>query len=242
MEIYKMFTKFDKRMKSYELKDKLDSDLPIILRLDGKAFHTYTRNITKLNSKLNQVMQETLYRLFNSEINPRIGYMQSDEISLLIEKTNEKSQIWFNGKTQKMVSVAASIATVEFNKFNLNDKPAYFDCRAFNIPKYEIENYFIWRNADCKRNFILTLGQMHFSHKQMQGKKIPDIIKMIELETDCDYTNVNYYPYRYGSLISNSECFKSSCFSDFMYLDFMQDRQLFRNLIDYKEQEKEYPF
>lgn len=108
------------RMKSYEgvSRTHLTRRLPVIIRLDGKAFHTFTRGFKKpFDDVLIQTMQETAKYLCENIQGCKIAYTQSDEISLLLtdyEKINTCA--WFDNNIQKMVSVSASMATLAFNR------------------------------------------------------------------------------------------------------------------------------
>ena len=85
----------------------------------------------------------------------KLAYTQSDEVSfLLTDYDNFQTDPWFDNKLQKIITVATSIMTANFNKFINVDKLAYFDGRAFNIPENEIANYFLWRAKDWGRNSI----------------------------------------------------------------------------------------
>ena len=109
------------RMKDYENKAKmtLKKKVPVAIRIDGKAFHTFTRGFKKpFDTILIHSMQETMKYLCENIQGCVFGYTQSDEITLiLIDYQNENSQGWFDYKVQKMCSIAASMATIAFNKF-----------------------------------------------------------------------------------------------------------------------------
>jgi tRNA(His) guanylyltransferase len=106
------------------------------------------------------------------------AYSQSDEISLLLHNYKRlDTQPWFNNEIQKIVSVAAGIASGHFSL--AYGKLATFDARAFVSPEAEVANYFIWRQKDAERNSIQMLAQSHFSHKQLYLKKIPDLHDML---------------------------------------------------------------
>ncbi len=192
------------RMKSnYEnvTRNYLSRRTPVILRLDGKAFHTFTKGFDKpFDSVLVQAMQYTTEQLCKNIQGCVFGYCQSDEISLLLldyKKLN--SDAWFDYNIQKCSSVAASLATNYFNfylfdcitnfkSFEQDDKAnflsnklfkASFDARIFNIPKEEVVNYFIWRQNDCIRNAINSIGQYYFSHKDLQYKNVSQIKEML---------------------------------------------------------------
>lgn len=108
------------RMKNYEniSRSYLTRRIPVIIRLDGKAFHTFTRGMKKpFDEILMSAMQETMKRLCESIQGCVFGYTQSDEITLVLtdyEKVTTDS--WFGYNIQKMASVSASMATLFFNK------------------------------------------------------------------------------------------------------------------------------
>lgn len=113
--------KLGERMKRYE--DVSDSKLmnrcPVIIRLDGKAFHTFTKGLEKPFDKiLTKTMQETMIDLCKSSISGVVfGYTQSDEITLIVQDYKElDTGAWLNYRVQKMASTAASLATLYFNK------------------------------------------------------------------------------------------------------------------------------
>lgn len=176
------------RMKGYE---KINSyqllpKVPVIARIDGKAFHTFCRGLEKpYDVRLNKLMKDTCYELVK-KTHAIVGYTQSDEISLVWNYSGINQQMHFKGKVEKLTSILASIATEYFNRNKhelLPEKantPAYFDCRVFNVPfTYEVVNYLIWRELDATRNSIQSAGQYYFSHKQLHGKSTSQIQEML---------------------------------------------------------------
>jgi tRNA(His) 5'-end guanylyltransferase len=125
----------------------------------------------------------------------QLAYVQSDEISLLlVDYKTLQTQPWFDNRLQKMCSVAASTATYAFNllfqsKFPDILVPALFDCRAFNLPKEEVVNYFVWRQQDATRNSISSLAQANFSHKQLHGKNQAGMQDMLMLEKSINWND-----------------------------------------------------
>lgn len=110
------------RMKTYyeEIpKIKLMRRIPVIIRIDGKAFHSFTKDFEKpFDMVLIKSMQETTKYLCENIQGCVFGYTQSDEISLvLIDYKKLNSSAWFDYELQKMCSIAASMATMAFNKF-----------------------------------------------------------------------------------------------------------------------------
>jgi tRNA(His) guanylyltransferase len=161
------------RMKGYESVSQMSlmRRNPIIIRIDGKAFHTFTRGMDRpFDIRLADCMAQTTQSLVKNISGCYFGYTQSDEISLLlVDYMNIATEAWFDNKLQKIVSVAASMATLYFNKaFGDSDKLAMFDARAFSLPREEVVNYFLWRQNDCTRNSVQMVGRAHFSHKQLQ--------------------------------------------------------------------------
>jgi tRNA(His) 5'-end guanylyltransferase len=176
------------RIKSYEacFKQKLPIRLPIILRADGKAFHTLTRSLDRpFDNKFIELMNNTAKYLCENIQGTKFAYVQSDEISLLLypwSKTNSTS--WFDNEINKMVSVSAALASsyFTFNSTKLfpnNSKMVQFDSRVFVLPEYEVNNYFEWRMQDFTRNSIQMLARQYYSHKDLLNKKNSDIHEML---------------------------------------------------------------
>lgn len=192
-----------------------------IIRLDGKAFHTYTRGLNKPFDKgLYEDMDNAIIAMMCEVQGVRFAYTQSDEISLLLtDFALPTTSAWFDGNLQKMASVSASVITAHFNqqrlarfveKHSLNvlrgDAPiAYFDARVFTIPdRIEVMNYFIHRNQDCSRNSVSMVAQSHFSHKQLNGKSTTEMQEMLMTDKDVNWSN---YPdeLKNGRLIVKEE-------------------------------------
>lgn len=200
-------------------KTKLMRRVPVAIRIDGKAFHTFTRGFQKpFDSILMASMQETMKYLCENIQGCVFGYTQSDEITLiLIDYQKFTSSAWFDYEVQKVCSIAASMATMAFNKFftknvnyfemthehddtineycttlvNAAEKGATFDARCFNIPKEEVANLVYWRQLDAMRNSIQMVGQANFSHKELQNKSCNDIQDMLIAQKAINW---NFYP------------------------------------------------
>lgn len=99
-------------------KTKLMRRTPVIIRIDGKAFHTFTRGFKRpYDDVLIKTMQETAKYLCENVQGCSLAYTQSDEISLLlIDYLRFETSAWFDYEVQKMCSISASIATMEFNR------------------------------------------------------------------------------------------------------------------------------
>ena len=195
-------------------KTKLMRRTPVAIRIDGKAFHTFTRGFQKpFDTVLMKSMQETMQYLCKNIQGCVFGYTQSDEITLILVDYKElNTSAWFDYEVQKLCSISASMATMAFNKFfynmvmeetaggeftegiagihlNAAEKGAMFDARCFNIPKEEVTNLVYWRQLDATRNSIQMVGQANFSHKELQNKTCNDIQDMLMLQKGINWNN-----------------------------------------------------
>ena len=120
-------------------KTKLMRRCPVAIRIDGKAFHTYTRGFQKpFDEVLIKTMQETTKYLCENVQGCVLGYTQSDEISLvLVDYQRFETSAWFDYEIQKMCSIAASMATMAFNKFFENNVDDYRFSKWDGVSKYE---------------------------------------------------------------------------------------------------------
>lgn len=190
-----------------------------IIRIDGKAFHTYTKGLTRpFDDALMDDMDSTAKYLCENISGARFAYVQSDEISILItDSENEGTQAWFDNNLQKMCSVSASMATRSFNEArlllrNTNEgmKWAEFDSRVFQIPsRSEVANYFIWRQQDATRNSIQSVAQSLYKHQELNGKNTNELQEMIFKKG----INWNEYAAKYkrGRMISKEKDRKVIC-------------------------------
>lgn len=147
--------------------------MPVIVRVDGRAFHTYLRKAEKPFDL--QFVAKMVYaaKEVASEMQGfKMGYVQSDEASfLLTDYDSLETDAWFDYKQSKIESISASIMTAAFNCPSRNFQPlAHFDARAFNIPEDEVANYFLWRMKDWERNSLSMYCRAHYSHREMAGK------------------------------------------------------------------------
>lgn len=140
----------DRMKEDYE--NRFRTSLPrrsyTIIRVDGKAFHTYTKGLKKpFDEGLIQDMNETAAYMCKNIMGAKLAYVQSDEITIVItDFGDESTQAWFDNNLQKMCSVAASMAT---NKFNELRNKRYLRYELFfnhnsgsdDFPKVILENY-----------------------------------------------------------------------------------------------------
>lgn len=224
-----------RRMKEYYEqipKTKLMRRCPVIIRIDGKAFHSFTKGFKRpFDDVLIESMQETMKYLCENIQGCVLGYHQSDEISLvLVDYQKLTSDAWFDYEVQKICSIAASMATMIFNKiFEKNcieysrvvpntelgrevmdayskavEKGAMFDARCFNIPKEEVTNYIYWRQLDATRNSIQMVGQANFSYKELHGKSCNQIQDMLMIQKGINWNDFPVYQKRGSCCVKES--------------------------------------
>jgi tRNA(His) guanylyltransferase len=156
---------------------------PVILRLDGVAFHTFTRKLHKpFDECFSNAMTAVAEMLMKEVKGAQLVYTQSDEISvLLVDYKKFESDAWYDYNLQKLSSVPASMAASVFQPYahSVSQANAFFDCRAFNIPKEDVENYFVWRQKDWQRNSVQMLARSIWSQKQLHGKSVVEMKKML---------------------------------------------------------------
>ena len=217
-------TSLGDRMKKYEAvpKNFLLRRTPVIIRLDGKAFHTFTRGFDKpFDEAIELAMETTMLCLCQNIQGCVLGYTQSDEITLVLcDYQKVDTDAWFEYNVEKMCSVAASMATLYFfkalckyrdelwesNDISFSDKidlinrklemGAYFDARCFNVPKEEVINCLIWRQQDATRNSIQALAQSLYSQKQLSGLKCNQLQDKMFTEKGVNWNDLSTYQKR----------------------------------------------
>lgn len=256
-------TSLGDRMKQYEFTSQsvLLRRTPIIIRVDGRAFHTFTKRFvafshdestfhdaivdhslkfTPFSETMHNFMTGTAGTLFREIQTAAFVYTQSDEISIVLKDWNKlETQQWFDGNLQKLVSLSASVATAAFNflyhrEFLSEDPPrfpstvAHFDARAFNLPKEEVVNYFIWRQQDAMRNSVQMYGRFFFSQKEMAGKSNEQVRQMLIDLHGVDWEDLQTWM-KQGTAIYNRDNVSSLSSGPREYIDdecpiFTQDR------------------
>lgn len=178
------------RMKAYEetFTTVLPPTMPIVVRIDGRAFHTYTSKMN-FNKPYDIILRNAMIagaeELVNDAQNAKLAYIQSDEITLVMVLDRFESQHWFGGVKRKIESISASLVTNGFNRRlmrNLDTRYiewAVFDARAFSLPFGEVLNNLHWRIVDAERNSIHMLAQSYFSHKELQGVSTKEMQNML---------------------------------------------------------------
>jgi|SRR5690242_2078207 len=183
------------RMKAYEAVHRtvLPRRTYTLLRLDGKAFHSYLRGCRRPFDEDFMADMNTVSEALCTEISgTAFAYTQSDEISLLVtDFASLQTQPWFGGVVAKVLSVSASLATAVLNE-RRPGKRALFDARVFTLADpVEVANYFLWRQRDAVRNSISMAAQAHFSHKRLHGVSSEGMQELLFTEAGVNW---NDYP------------------------------------------------
>lgn len=233
-----------KRMKEYERRNQyfLQKRMPVIIRLDGRSFHTFTRGFQRpFDHVFMRTMQEVTKYLCENVQGCVLGYTQSDEITLvLVDYEKFNTNVFFGYRTDKLCSITASMATLEFNRaFERNvkefvynngenypkeseeyrlckvyrravSKGGIFDARCFNIPREEVTNNIYWRQLDASRNSVLSVGQANFSHKELQNKSCIDIQDMLMRQKGINWNNLAV-PEKRGTCCVKNKVVVSRC-------------------------------
>lgn len=199
------------RMKLYEKQTTQSVFTPgsfVYARLDGRAFHTFTRGFTRpFDSEFQSAMKNTAKFLVEKS-GAFAAFHQSDEISLVWAPTASGNIPFFEGKQFKVSTVLASMATAKFMAECVTSKPELatrameklpnFDCRAFAMPSFdEVVNMFLWRAYDAERNGISAAASSKISHKRLLNVSTAQRLAMLK-EAGVEWDQIPD-EYKYGS-------------------------------------------
>ncbi len=196
---------FGDRMKTYEAteaKRKLDPFRPICARIDGNRFSKFTANFKKpFDPRLSVAMRETC-RYLVDQTDARIGYVQSDEISLIWLTRDEEGSLLFDARVQKLASITASkvagffmMSLLEFGCKIHFDQPPAFDSRVWQVPnEIEASNTILWPIHDARKNAVSAACRSIASPSEMHGLDQSAMIKLmasrgVNFATDFDRTD-----------------------------------------------------
>lgn len=196
------------RFKDYEAAYdfKIPHQIPLIIRLDGRAFHTLTKRLKlerPMDEGFHRAMVKTMMALCHDICNARFGYTQSDEISILVYPKYVNSNAWFDNRILKVATAAASLASVHFNHalldtlsknrgwpetfLELAHHCPTFDARVFIVPVHDVCNAFLWRQKDASRNSVSLHCEHLFSRKELEGVGTKERIEKLKKEKNFDW-------------------------------------------------------
>lgn len=190
-----------KRFEAAEAGRRAMPGIPLLARLDGRAFHTFTRGLNRpFDERFGRCMVETTRTLVD-DLRALIGYTQSDEITLLWWVPASGPQDYpFDGRFQKLASISAGIASAAFARLAAEHLPEKsrslpsFDARVWQVPTREdAVDVFLWREDDAAKNSLSMAARAHFSHGETHGKGGSELHELLHSRG----VNWNDYPARF---------------------------------------------
>lgn len=252
----KVTDSFGDRMKAYEAVSdvRLMKRCPVIVRIDGRAFHTFTRGFAKpFDDVFSKTMQMTLKSLCENIQGCVFGYVQSDEMTLVLcDYQTYETSAWFDYRLEKVCSLSASMATRFFNKYFIDnvvekkktDKTfdaekyerrfftADLDSRAFNVPIADVCNAVLWRQKDCEKNSVQMLARSLFSHKELMGISTKGLQDKMFTEKGVNWNDV---PVMYKRGVSCVKDENGKWFLDYNMPILSQDRDYIESRIIFED-------
>lgn len=168
------------RMKGYEATEdrRFEAGLPIYARIDGRGFSRFTRGMARPFDPAMTACMIDAAKALVEKTHARIGYTQSDEISLVWLANEDGAQTFFDGRVQKLCSVLAGLATAAFTAAILRsdalasyaERLPHFDCRVLALPStVEVANMILWREMDARKNAVSMAARSVCSAKALHG-------------------------------------------------------------------------
>ena len=210
------YTVIGERMKRYERTTDfyLPPRTPVLIRVDGRAFHTWTRRADRpFDRDIAESMVEATIVCAKEMAGFRLAYHQSDEVTfVLLDTATLQTQPWFDNRLSKLASVTASMFTAAFNAA-IHDRadrtslwvrgPATFDARVFPVPLDDTPNVFVWRQRDWRRNSITMLASALCSHRELHGRSTAERLALCR-ERGRPWENLDPWE-KYGTFVSHTD-------------------------------------
>lgn len=194
------FDLFKEREREWETKvDITDNYLGV--RIDGRAFHTYTKHAKRpFDEDMQVAMSAAMGAAYICLPNCLVAYTASDEISLIFENPSQIADNFpFGGRIQKLVSILASAASAGFETCHpvWANNLAQFDARVFVLNDIqEVKDYMSWRRIDCMKNAISTAAVCTFGHNAVMNLSSDERWKMLQ---NTEYAHIpNHFYYGIG--------------------------------------------
>jgi tRNA(His) guanylyltransferase len=171
------FDVFGDRQKLFEGREAgrlLMPGLPVLARLDGRAFKTFTKGLQRpYEAALSRLMVDTATYLVE-QTHCAVAYTQSDEITLAWNAVENPAEFLFKGRVQKLTSILAAMATSYFTRAVPERLPSkahlhpLFDARVWQVPNLEVAlECFQWREADATKNAVTMAARAYYSDKDL---------------------------------------------------------------------------
>lgn len=184
------------RMKRYEhtFRQVLPRRTYTLMRLDGRAFHTYLKDSEKpFDHDFVKCMDQVAYTLCREIDGVQFAYTQSDEVSLLLTDFHSPhTEPWFGGNVAKMLSVSASLASVTMHVVRRSGPMPQFDCRVWTMSDpVEVANYFLWRQRDAVTNSIQMLAQHYYRPRALEGRSTNELQDILFREQGVNWNDLD---------------------------------------------------
>lgn len=201
------------RMKQYEQQvttSKFLMNAPVYARLDGCAFHTFTKGFRRPYCTSFQTAMQNTARYLVDKTGASLAYQQSDEISLVFLPSPTGNIPFFEGSQFKGTSVLASTATAKFMAECVSSTPELaaraiekmprFDCRMFAMPSIEeTASMLYWRSKDAERNAISSACSVYYNHKTLLNVPTERRLSLIA-QAGVDWSTVPDY-FKFGTWV-----------------------------------------
>lgn len=210
----------------------VDTDKFIIAHIDGRSFSKMIKNKFQKPFDVNfiDMMNKTAQYLCQMVQGTHLAYVQSDEITLIIKKNTEDSDIFFGGRLCKMQSIIASLATAKFNQlmilYNMEYHPninplntientvlCQFDCKIWDVDNAnDAMAWLLFRNIDCTRNSKQQTCQTYLSHKELMSKHTDEQVALLLEKKGINWSELPDGQ-KYGRLIQKQMVTEERTFS-----------------------------
>lgn len=224
------------RMRGYEAVTShvLTRRVPVIIRVDGRAFHTLTESYDK------PFDQDFMIAMNVAAINTaaemqgfKAAYVASDEAMFaLTDYDTLTTEAWFGYKLSKIVSISAALMSVNFNP-SKSFKRGVFDSRAFNVPTNDVVNAFLWRAKDWERNSLQMYAQSFYPHAELLGKNKTTLHEMLYAKGKNWATDLSARE-RNGFFIINND--GKFCYTSDILPSYNEIQTVLGYLFDYKDE------
>lgn len=188
-----------------------------VLRVDGRAFATYTRGLDAPYDVRFAAAMNDAAAAVAKDLGALVTYVASDEVSVVFSGRGPREPaVQFGGVVAKVLSLSAATASAAFNLAHYDRKQvlATFDARVISVDTPElVRDYLRWRQADTYRNAVAMAAQTMFSHRQLLGVKVPQARQMVEEKTGQPFHQ--HYPaeFLYGRVVRRNVRLQETAFT-----------------------------
>lgn len=205
------------RFKSLEAANErtLDGSQFHIMRLDGRAFSTYTRGLGVPFDDGFAAAMDAACAGVAQELGASLAYVASDEISLVLTGSGPNNDLMFGGNVDKLLTLAASYVSAHFNQtmFARQGLLATFDARVVSVEgASDVQEYLAWRQGDTYRNAVSMAAQAMFSHRELLGVPTREARARVEARTGEPLAATYSPTFLFGRQVRRTQTLRSFTF------------------------------